>query len=82
MVFPAKKPVGRAWGSAHFLRTPGPSEACLPGTDLTYMGISVYKMSGVATFNIVTWDEDGGLEYRLSAVDGVLTSDQPGGSIY
>ena len=69
-------------GSAYFLRTPGPPEVCLPRTDLTYMDISVYKMSGAATFNILDWGGSGGVEYTLSAIDGVLYSSQPDGSIY
>lgn len=69
-------------GSAYFLRTPGLPEVCMPRTELTYTDISVYKMSGMATFNIVTWDGEGGAEYTLSAIDGVLSSDQADGSIY
>ena len=67
---------------AYFLRTPGPPEVCEPKTPLTYTDISVYRMSGDASFNLVTWEGVGGSEYRLSAVDGVLVSDQPGGSVY
>lgn len=68
--------------AAYFLQAPGPPEVCEPKTPLTYTGISVYKMSGTATFNLRTWDGDGGVEYTLSATDGVLSSDQEDGSIY
>lgn len=67
---------------AYFLRTPGPPEVCDDKTPLTYEGISVYRMSGAATFNLVTWSGFGGTEYTISAVDGVLVSTQPGGSVY
>lgn len=69
-------------GSAYFLRTPGIPEVCEPRTELTYEGISVYKMSGTATFNIMTWEGIGGTVYTLSAVDGELQSSQPDGSVY
>lgn len=68
--------------AAYFLETPGDPEVCEDKTPLTYTGISVYKMSGTATFNLRTWEGVGGTEYTLSAVDGVLTSDQDSGSIY
>jgi cyanophycinase len=67
---------------AYFLRTPGPPGVCEEKTPLTYEGISVYRMHGAATFNLATWQGTGGVEYSLSAVDGVLVSDQPDGSIY
>lgn len=69
-------------GSAYFLRTPGMPEVCEPRTPLTYMGVSVYKMSGEATFNLATWKGLGGAEYTLNAIDGSLYSTQVGGSVY
>jgi cyanophycinase len=68
--------------AAYFLRTPGPPEVCDLRTPLTYTDISVYRMSGDATFNLATWQGVGGAEYHLSAVDGVLVSDQPDGAVY
>jgi cyanophycinase len=73
---------GYTTGSVYFLRTPGSPEVCKPNTPLTYTGISVYRISDGATFNLATWEGTGGTEYTLSAVEGVLTSDQPGGAIY
>jgi cyanophycinase len=67
---------------AYFLCTPGPPEICEERAPLTYEGISVYRMSGTATFNLATWHGIGGSEYSLSAIDGVLVSTQPGGEIY
>jgi cyanophycinase len=69
-------------GAAYFLRTQGPPEVCMERTPLTYTGISVYKMSGAATFNIIDWTGVGGTSYTLSAVQGALESTQPNGSIY
>ena len=69
-------------GSVYFLRTPGPPEVCKAKTPLMFLNISVYRISGTATFNLATWQGSGGVEYTLSAVDGVLTSTQSGGGIY
>ena len=69
-------------GAAYFLRTPGAPEVCLPKTDLTYLNLSVYRVSGSATFNFGTWDGSGGTAYTISAENGVLTSTQANGSIY
>jgi cyanophycinase-like exopeptidase len=70
------------YGVAYFLQTPGLPEVCQDKTPLTYLGISVYRMSGTATFNLATWQGAEGTEYTLSAVDGTLTSTLPGGEIY
>jgi cyanophycinase len=68
--------------AAYFLSTPGPPEVCQSKTPLTFLGISVYRMSGTATFNLVTWQGAGVTAYTLSAEEGTLTSTQQGGSIY
>jgi len=47
-------------GAAYFLRTPGVPEVCQPKTDLTYHNISVYRVSGSATFNFSQWTGSGG----------------------
>ena len=69
-------------GAAYFLRTPGMPEVCLAKTLLTYHNISVYRVSGSATFNFSTWAGSGGMAYTLNADNGVLTSTQAGGGIY
>ncbi len=69
-------------GAAYFLSTPGRPEVCEPKTPLTYLDVSVYRITGTATFNLATWIGVGGTAYTLSAEDGVLTSDQLGGNIY
>ena len=70
-------------GAAYFLRTPGtPPEVCQNKTPLTYNNISVYRVAGTATFNLVTWSGSGGTAYTLNANNGLLTSSQAGGAIY
>jgi cyanophycinase-like exopeptidase len=69
-------------GAAYFLRTPGAPEVCLAKKALTYRNLSVYRVSGSATFNFSTWVGSGGIAYTLTAENGVLTSTQAGGGIY
>jgi cyanophycinase len=69
-------------GAAYFLRTPGAPEVCLAKKALTYRNLSVYRVSGTATFNLSTWVGSGGIAYILTAENGVLTSTQAGGGIY
>jgi cyanophycinase len=69
-------------GAAYFLQTPGAPEVCQPKTELTYYNLSVYRVSGSATFNFSTWTGSGGTAYTLNAEAGVLTSTQAGGGIY
>ena len=73
---------GYTTGSVYFLRTNGEPEACKRDTPLAYSGISVYRISDTATFNLAAWQGSGGTAYTISAVDGVLVSDQPEGEIY
>ena len=69
-------------GAAYFMRTPGAPEVCLPRTPLTYHNLSVYRVSGSATFDLNTWTGSGGTAYTITAEAGVLTSTQAGGEIY
>jgi cyanophycinase-like exopeptidase len=68
--------------AAYFLVTTGPPKMCQSKTPLTFLDISVYRISGTATFNLATWQGSGGTAYTLSAVAGTLTSTQPDGGIY
>lgn len=72
----------RGSGAAYFLRTPGRPEVCASRTPLTYRNVSVYRVTGAATFNLATWSGSGGTAYTLSASSGALNSTQPGGGIY
>jgi len=49
---------------------------------LTYQNLTIYRVSAGDTFDVAKWRGTGGDTYRLSAVDGVLSSTQPGGGIY
>jgi cyanophycinase len=70
-------------GSVYFLETPGPPEVCEKNIPLTFLNVAVYRISGAgAEFDLARWRGHGGTAYSLSAVDGVLESTQPGGSIY
>lgn len=72
----------RGSGAVYFLRTPGTPEICRSRTALTYRNVSVYRVSGAATFNLATWSGTGGTPYTVSANQGTLSSTQAGGSIY
>lgn len=70
-------------GAAYFLRTPGGLEHCVPNAALTYRNISVYRLTAAAgKFDIKSWMGSGGIEYKLSAENGVLKSTLPGNKIY
>jgi cyanophycinase len=69
-------------GAAYFLLTPGMPEVCKDRTPLTYQNLTVYRVSGSATFNLTRWSGSGGTAYTLTAENGVLTSTQAGGGIY
>lgn len=70
----------RGKGAAYFLRTPGRPERCEPDVSLTYQDIAVYRISSSGSFDMVTWQGNGGISYRISAEDGQLVSSN--GSIY
>jgi cyanophycinase-like exopeptidase len=75
---------GRIVGSstAYFIRTPGPPEVCEPGRRLTYKNLDVYRVTAGNTFDLRSWRGTGGTDYAISAVQGHLTSTQPGGGVY
>jgi cyanophycinase len=71
-------------GSVYFLSTVGLPEVCKAKTPLTYRNIAAQRLSGAASFDMRNWAsyQDGTIKYNISAVKGVLTSSQPGGSVY
>jgi cyanophycinase len=69
-------------GSVYFMQAPGAPEACAPKTPLTYQNISVYRIEAGASFDLGKRTGHGGTSYTVSAIAGVLSSTQPGGSIY
>jgi cyanophycinase len=72
----------RGRGAAYFLRTPGKPEKCEANNALTYRSLSVYKITGDATFNLSTWTGSNGALYILSSIEGVLFSTGQNGAIY
>ncbi|OGO37057.1 MAG: hypothetical protein A2W35_11810 [Chloroflexi bacterium RBG_16_57_11] len=70
-------------GAAYFLRTTTTPEVCQKNDPLTFRDVDVFRLSGAgSTFNLASWTGASGTAYSLSAVEGVLTSTQPGGEIY
>ncbi|MEM8532346.1 MAG: cyanophycinase [Chloroflexota bacterium] len=70
----------RGNGGAYFLRTPGRPEQCEPDTPLIYRDVEVYHITSSGSFDLVTWEGDGGTFYRISVENGDLVSSK--GSIY
>ncbi len=69
--------------NAYFLQAPGPPQVCQPRTPLTYQNVTVYRITPLqGSFNLVTWSGSGGTAYSVSATAGVMSSTQPGGSLY
>jgi cyanophycinase len=70
-------------GSVYFLRATQMPQVCELDTPLTFRNIDVQRISGAgATFNLAFWSGLDATSYKLSAVEGELISNQPGGSIY
>jgi cyanophycinase len=68
--------------AAYFLRAEHKPTVCSKNLPLSYGNISVYKISGAATFNLPKWQGASGIAYSLSAEKGVLSSTQTKGQIY
>ncbi|KQZ38903.1 cyanophycinase [Duganella sp. Root1480D1] len=71
-------------GSAYFLNTVGIPEVCKPKTPLTYRNVGVQRLSGGGSFSLTNWASYGSstVNYNISAINGVLSSTQQGGSVY
>lgn len=76
--------VGSAPFSAAFFLEPTASSllVCQPKTALTYTNLSVVRLTPGETFNLNTWSSHDGLDYSLSADNGILTSSLGAGRIY
>ncbi len=68
-------------GNVYFLQAPGPPETCRAKTPLTYKNIAVHRIKTGDIFDLSQWTY-ANADYKVSAVTGVLTSTQPGGSPY
>lgn len=71
-------------GNAYFLQAPGAPEVCEMESPLTYENIGVYRINAATagTFDLWSWLGSNGSEYHVSAVQGILTSDQANHSPY
>ncbi len=76
--------VGKVVGSSnvYFLGAARKPEVCKLDTPLTYRDVPVYRIAKGGAFDIDSWKGSGGTAYKVSAVNGVMTSTQPGGSLY
>ncbi|SDW87360.1 hypothetical protein [Nitrosomonas communis] len=69
--------------NAYFLQAPGAPEICQAGSPLTYKYINVYRINAAGgKYQLLNWHGIGGSEYLVSAVEGVLISDQDSLSSY
>lgn len=66
---------------AYFIRG-GTPEVVAPRTPLTYSNLDVQRAEPGSTFDLLTWTGTGLTSYTLNVSNGVITSTQPGGSIY
>ena len=66
---------------AYFIRGGAP-EIVAAKTPLTYTNLEVQRAAPGSTFDLLSWSGKGLVSYMLNVVDGVITSTQPGGSIY
>jgi cyanophycinase len=66
---------------AYFIRGGAP-EVCQPKTPLTYRNLAVFRAQPGSRFDIPSWSGHNGTSYSLDVVNRVITSTQPGGSIY
>ena len=69
-------------GAAYFTTTPGKPQVCAQNKPLTYKNVSVYKLTAGGSFDLSKWSGKGGAAYSVSAIGGVMSSTQPGGSLY
>ena len=68
--------------TVYFLQAPGAPQVCQSGTPLTYQNIGVQRINSSGTFSLSTWKGTNVTTYSVSANSGVLSSTQPGGSVY
>ena len=66
---------------AYFIQG-GTPEVVIPGTPLTYTNLLVQRAAPGSTFNLERWTGTKLTSYVLNVNNGVVSSTQPGGSIY
>jgi cyanophycinase len=67
---------------AYFMRATQMPEVCQKGLPLTINGISVYRASSRARFDLNSWSGTGGVSYTLSVNKGIIHSTQTNNAIY
>jgi cyanophycinase len=73
--------VGKGNG-AYFIKPTIPPAVCKKNEALTFRDIAVYKAPTGSQFDLSSWAGEGGIGYRLTVEQGVISSDQPGHSVY
>jgi cyanophycinase-like exopeptidase len=69
-------------GRVYFIAGGAP-EVCQAGTPLTYLNVGVRRFNaGATSIDVAGWPAGGGTAYTVTAAAGVLSSTQPGGSVY
>jgi cyanophycinase len=66
---------------AYFIRGSVP-QVVAPNTPLTYLNLEVRRAAPGSTFDLLKWTGRGLTTYTLNVDSGVVSSTQPGGSIY
>ena len=73
--------VGKGKG-AYFLKPTRAPDVCDKGTPLTFLAISVYRITTGGHFDLNEWKGDGGNAYSLSVQAGKIESTQGKRSVY
>jgi cyanophycinase-like exopeptidase len=68
--------------NAYFIEAQGAPEVCSPGLPLTYRNVAVRRVGAGDSFKVADWRGNAGTTYTVTAEAGVLSSSQPGGSVY
>ena len=69
-------------GAAYFIQVREPAKVLVTGAPLTFLNVSVYKISQVGSFDLKNWVGASGVAYTLNVDNGIVRSTQTGGRIY
>jgi cyanophycinase-like exopeptidase len=67
---------------AYFLKPTRAPDVCEKGTPLTFLGITVYRVTAGGHFDLSEWKGDGGKAYSLSVRAGKIESTQRNQAVY
>jgi cyanophycinase len=65
---------------AYFMRSSSMPEQCTADEPLTFSKVDVYRLGAGGSFDVANWVGSGGIEYQLSAKNGVIESSR--GEVY